>query len=187
MSRRRLSFFTRKGYSRRWATSTLDSPLQLIVQLPLASYTHCTVPDASSLHCRLSKWNGLPADWNTASVHAATCSTASVHAAASTNNSDYLAVYKLCIIPPLLCAGHSFMLTIAPDCTWTLFVGRNRVDTEQCLILADSPYKLCSVDAVARVVSVLEGSKFCQGNPDKQFTDLIQSGHYSGSFRDQSG
>ena len=186
MSRRRLGYGVRKGYCRR-QTIPYDSVPEsstALVHLPLVAYTSCTLPCASSLHRRLTDSNVLPAGWN--------ASTVAQHDEMSpidedSGNGVYLVIYKLCILPPFICSTSSFMLTIAPNCTWTLCIGRNMVNIEHCELLADSPGRLCSVDAVFGIVSTLDGGKFCVGNPDRKFIDLIQSDRHKGSLKDLSG
>jgi hypothetical protein len=186
MSRRRLGYNVRKGYCRRQTIPYASVPecSTMLVHLPLVAYTSGKIPCASYLHRRLTEFNVLPDGWNASSV--------AQHDVMSPidddlGSGDYLTLYKLCIIPPFMCCTSSFMLTIAPNCTWILCIGRNMVNIEHCELVADSPGRLCSVDAVIGVLSTLDSCKFCVGNPDRKFIDLIQSDRHNGSIKDQSG
>lgn len=90
-------------------------PENLVVRLPVLSYTSSSAPNAENLQLRLSRSNMLPAGW-------------SMHLLQSSDDClTALALYKLRITPPqapLFTARCMFMLTIAHDCTWTLCVGR---------------------------------------------------------------
>ena len=70
---------------------------ELIISLPLSSYTSATLPDATVLHSRISRSNALPAGWTLACLPEST---------------SYLATFALCklqIFPPL-CNAHAMYL-----------------------------------------------------------------------------
>ena len=136
MGRRRLRFDARKNFERKKYSECnelvvsvpLDlvsvpaddaNPSELIVSLPLSAYTSTPLPDASALHSRVSKSNTLPAGWTVACLPEASGS----HVAS-------LALCKLQILPPLFTADFTFMLTISPDCAWTLSVGRTQINQQ---------------------------------------------------------
>ena len=174
MSRRKLGFSVRKGYSRNLSTvcvTSLDHEEpdcdELTVSIPLSAYKSSSVPSTIVLHSRLNL-SPVP-EWKFSLI---------------LSSPEFLAVYKLQILQPFTSADHIFMLTVAPDFTWTLRIGNRKVDTEQCQVLRGAPIKLCSVDAVMNVVFALEASKFCEGNPDVKFADLTS--RYNGTFKDQS-
>lgn len=133
------------------SSESVERSDELIVALPLAPYLSGTLPDASSLLSRLTRSNKVPADWNVSRVHGP--------ATPTPYDGDYLAVYKLQVLPPLFCISHSFMITVAPNCTWSLCIGSSNI--EQCTLLRGTPNRLSNVDAVVKVVLTLSGSKFC--------------------------
>lgn len=180
MSRRKLGLRVHKGFSRKrfcpnkCSENFVDDPDELPVRLPLDTYCSHALPDTSSLANRLSQSGKLPQEWTLTSIHS------------TTSLSPTLTLYILEIKSPLFCcADYSFMLTISPDGTWTLCVGRTRVYQEHCDLLKATPTKLCSVDDVIGLVLSLSGSKWCIGNPDEKFMDLID--RHEGNFRDQTG
>ena len=179
MSRRKPSIAVRrKGYSRRTAICVHPSKLldseELIVRLPVASYVSSVVEDTDSLNTRLCKYK-LPAEWILNSKPALPL-----------QSGTYLALYKLSIVThsaPHFSADYSFMLTIAPDFSWSLCLGRNSVSIERCTLLQGLCNKLDRVDAVLSALSTLEQSRFCVGNPDSKFTELLHKGY----FKEHSG
>ena len=77
MGKRKLRFDSRKNFERKkYKKITVSVPLEvvsvnteeseLIVSLPLSSYTSATLPDATVLHSRISRSNPLPAGWTLA-------------------------------------------------------------------------------------------------------------------------
>ena len=77
------------------------------------------------------------------------------------------------------------MLTVSPSCAWSLCVGQSQIDQQQCWLLGGIAAKLCSVDEVVRLLSALDESKHCVGNPDTKFMQLVP--RQNGIFKDQSG
>jgi len=191
MGRRKLRFDARKNFERKKYSKSSEltvsiplvllsvpsddaNPSELIVSLPMSAYTSSPVPDASALHSRVSRSTTLPAGWTLACLPEA-----------SGSNTASLVLCKLQILPPLFSADLTLMLTVTPDCAWTLSVGRSQINQQQCQLLCGIAAKLCCVDEVVKLLTVLDGSKFCVGNPDAKFMQLIP--RQKGSFRDQSG
>ena len=170
MSRRKLGFAVRKRYSRKLPTACHHEQDcdELVVKFPLSAYKSSSVPSTSVLHSRLNL-SPVPGEWTSSLI---------------LPSPAYLAIYKLQILPPFTSAEYTFMLTVAPDFTWTLCIGRRKVDIEQCQVLRGAHIKLCSVDAIISVLSTLEASKLCEGNPDNKFAELVS--HHNGTFKDQS-
>ena len=186
MGKRKLRFDSRKNFDRkRYRKITVSVPLEvvsvntedaeeseLIVSLPLSSYTSATLPDGTVLHSRISRSNPLPAGWTLACLPEST---------------SYLATFALCklqIFPPLCIAHATFMLTVSPSCAWTLCVGQRQIDQQQCRLLGGIAAKLCTVDEV-KLLSTLDDSKHCVGNADTKFMQLVP--RQKGVFKDQSG
>ena len=153
------------------ASTLHSSPCELVVSLPLSAYTSSILPDASTLHSRLILSQQLPLGWTASSV-----------GSSSASHSASLALYKLQISPSLPSVDYSFMLTVAPDCNWTLCLGRKQISKDQCQLLVGFKEKLCTVAALVQVLSTLDESKCCVGNPDTKFLQLAAR-----TFRDKSG
>ena len=147
---------------------------ELVVSLPVSAYTSSILPDASTLHSRLILSQQLPLGWTASSV-----------GSSSASHSASLALYKLQISPSLPSVDYSFMLTVAPDCNWTLCLGRKQISKDQCQLLVGFKEKLCTVAELVQVLSTLDESKCCVGNPDTKFLQL--AAHHKGTFRDKSG
>ena len=86
MGKRKLRFDARKNFEcKKYRKITVSVSLEvvsvntddaeeseLIVSLPLSSYTSATLPDATVLHSRISRSNALPAGWTLACLPAST-------------------------------------------------------------------------------------------------------------------
>ena len=118
----------------------LINPCELVVSLPLSAYTSSILPDASTLHSRLILSQQLPLGWTASSV-----------GSSSASHSASLALYKLQISPSLPSVDYSFMLTVAPDCNWTLCLGRKQISKDQCQLLVGFKEKLCTVAELVQV------------------------------------
>ena len=92
MSRRKLRFDARK----RHAVS------ELLVSVPTTVYCAATAENITTLHARLATASKLPDNWNKSLVNASV----------SGSSDNYLALYQLQVLPPLLRTAHSFMLTL---------------------------------------------------------------------------
>ena len=127
---------------------------QLIVTAPIASFVSSPAPDLPVLHKRLLESKRLPAAW--------ACSV----------TSTCLVICKMSVTVPMAPADAMYTVTISLDFTW---IGQNEVAIDENDLLCYSvPRSLCSVESVARVVSVLDGSKFCIGNADDKFSNLVK-------------
>lgn len=58
------------------------------------------------------------------------------------------------------------MLTISSDFSWTLCVLNKEVNVGQLQLFRGVSSNLQSTEAIIRVVTLLDDSKFCVGNPD---------------------
>lgn len=178
MGRRKLIFSGKKNYDRKkYAQIPKHSTVtpapsvscdKLIICLPLSSYKTAVVPNLNTLHQRLMQSSALPADWSCTIV-----------------DNSHLALNKLHVTPPLLSANVLYMLTIASDFSWTLHIGPKQVDVEHCQLFHGAYRHLCTVKSVLDVISALDDSKFCMGNPDDKFTPLTEQ--HKGKFMDRSG
>ena len=175
MSRRKLGIHVRKGYSRKKFCSDhgSDDTTELIVKVPISAYCNGALDDTNLLYNRLHHSGMLPKEWNLTLV------------SSTTSVVPFLALYKLHVTPPLFCVDYSYMLSVAPDGSWTLCVGRTLINQEHCQLLMEAPTKLSSLSNVLSIISSVEGSKYCIGNADEKFRDI--SDHHGGVFKDQSG
>ena len=121
--------------------------------LSLSAYTSATLPDATLLHFRMSRSNALPAGWTIACLPASTN-----HLATFVLCKLQIFLCKLQIFPPLCSAHVTFMLTVTPDCAWTLCVDQSQINQQQCCLLNGIVAKLCSVDEVVELLSALDAS-----------------------------
>ncbi len=137
------------------------------MRIPLTSYTP---PDIHALHERLIESRCLPVGW--------TCSAASATS---------LALCKLSFLQSMGSADVVYMVTISSDFSWRVRIGQKYVpfhETESGL-LHNAPHSLNSLKGVVEVLTLLDGSKFCVGNPEEKFFKLIEK--RNGKFMDQSG
>ena len=171
MGKRKLRFDARKNYERKkqctdnTSNSTSSSSMQTSSELAITN--ECNVHGMYS-----SSHDKLPPGW------ASTCIT-------SVTNEDSLALYKLQLQQPLACVNIAYMVTVSPDCTWTLCVSNKIIDTRGCSRLNSFAEMINNVDELIQLLSVIDGSKHCAGNPDEKFYDLITS--HKGTFKNQQG
>ncbi len=146
---------------------TPRSSTELKVSLPLSYFTCLSLPTLSALRSRIMTVPLLPAGWVDA-----------------TQSEGELA---------LCCFSHSatptpsirFTITIKEDFTWTIFFHAQRVETDSSLVLQDVPPILNSSDDVACLITVIDSSKLCVGNPDGRFIPLLHQ--RGGNFKDRCG
>ena len=186
MGRRKLRFSARKNYERkRYVKHKLPvvpeadegevvqdvSPVLqevLKVSIPLSLYREAVAPDISTLHSRLQHSGVLPAPWICSMVSGTT-----------------LVLNKFGISSPHTSAEVIFLLTISSNFAWVLCVRQKQVNIRQCQVLSHISDKLCCTGDMLRVMTVLDNSTLCVGNPDNKFDYLIE--HYKRGFTDASG
>ena len=76
-------------------------------------------------------------------------------------------------------------LVIAPDFTWSIYVGSNLIDPQQCQLLRTVSIKLKGVDVVVKLFLSLDQSSFCFGNSDEKFTGINNC--HKGCFISKAG
>ena len=192
MGKRKLQFDVRKNYelNRKIKSLKIAIPFNLVtvhrdsrciptmadstgltVKVPVSAYTSTMVSDAAVLHTKLQ--NVLPSTWCMSFLPG-------VSPVQST-----LALYKLVAVPQSLTADVMFMLSIAHDCSWTLSAAGKTVNVEHCQRLSGVPSRFSCVDEVSKLLSALDGSSLCIGNPDVKFMGLLN--RHNDGFKDQSG
>ena len=179
---RKLRFQYRKNYERKKWSSTerpaLPSALtELMVQLPIASYTATVLPDNSqSLHQRISKSGKIPFDWVLLSSYISFD---------QADDSDII----LCKVyyTSQNQSSVNIILTINSQHFWKLILDKTELSTTHCSsVLNTVGAKLDSVDAVIRLISLISNeARFCIGNSDTKFLTLCN--HRKGTFKDRSG
>jgi hypothetical protein len=79
-----------------------------------------------------------------------------------------------------------FMLNLLPDASWTLLVGQKKVPVHQLQLFQGLPFSLSSADDVISIAKfITDNTKFCVGNPDEKFNDLVSL--RKGKFMDCRG
>ena len=59
------------------------------------------------------------------------------------------------------------------------------LDPQQCQLVAGIADRLHSADEFVKLMSTLDTSTFCVGNPDAKFEQMVD--RHKGSFKEQSG
>lgn len=127
-----------------------SSSLCLTVSLPISVYHEGTVSTIASLSSRLLGSHCIPSTWVIARQ-----------------------------IPLLLCklstqdttASVSITLSVQHDFSWTVTVGSQGSVSELCPLFVSSPEMLASVSAVCKILSIIDDSKYCPGNPELNFQE----------------
>ena len=68
-------------------------------------------------------------------------------------------------------ASLSITLSIQHDFGWTITVGSQVVTSDLCPLLVGVPNKLASASAVCKLLSTIDSSKHCPGNPEPKFLE----------------
>ena len=181
MGKRRLRFDQRKNYERKKRRMSVNTPpdlstqQELVVSLPLSAYMSTATTDVSTLFSRLRSMNSLPASWSIADAQ-------QVPSPHQTINLP-LTLCKMQCHPPDYVPTLVFTVAFDDQCTWTLRVYGSHVIVQRCTLLSDVEPSLRSVDSVVGFLSILDSSKFCEGNSDAKFRDLAK--YSRGVFKDQ--
>ena len=165
MGRRKLKYQERKNYERK--KHNLHArilPSKLLVHLPLSAYTSSKVSDVTALHTRLEQSKMLPSLWNILQ-----------------QSIPPLVLYKIQFNPSLPSVKVTFTLTVDCQCFWTLRLEASEIRSEHSQLLSGLSSKINSIDAMIDLLTTLDQSKFCVGNPDSKFTQLIE--HHKRSLK----
>lgn len=171
MGKRKLRFDVRKNYERKKQRidKTISSTSPSTLNPQPATMNECNVRNLHSV-----SHDKLPPGWTS------TCVTS------CTNRSrDSLALYKLQLQQPLASVNIAYMVTVSPDCTWTVCVGNKIINTSQCSRLNSLDETISNADDLIQLLVLVDGSKHCVGNPDEKFSDLVVS--HKGIFKNQQG
>ena len=161
---------TVSNYDSTEAQSVVEAnPSELIIQIPISSYTASPVGDASQLHKRLMSSQSLPEGW-TSSLLISNC---------------HLPVFSLSFNLPLNSSQLVITVTIKQNCQWLLALNCSEIDLSFCQLLKEylqSP--LNSVHLLLKLLSCLQKCTICTGNSDEKFMPVQQrrNGTFSGKL-----
>ena len=144
----------RKYTERKVARTSAPLP----VSLPLSSYTDAPLNSIEVLHARLSTLP-LPPSWvinNAAKAPITLCK---------------LRISSGNLLPR---ADVVVTITINPDNPWTVAFIHDSVNPSNCSLLSTVHSTLSSITSVQRVLSLIDSSRICQGNPDSSFLESWQ-------------
>lgn len=167
MGKRKLRFDVRKNYERKKRCKVIMSSQPLS---PLAVMMPVNQCDVHGLHMLCQ--DKLPAGW------IATC-------VSTSTSDDSLAIYKLQNQPSTASVNIAYMVTICPDCTWTVCVESKMIDISQSGMLNSFVHRINNVDDLVQLLIMIDCSRHCIGNPDDKFSDLVIA--HKGSFKNQQG
>ena len=184
MGKRKLRFFVTKNYERKKYAARIQpqapplegsttSGLTLTVSVPFSAFTAAAVSSVAQLHSRLTAANGLPQNW------------VNMTASAFPTPPPSLLLCRLQCRPPLFHSEVAYNIQVDQHLKWTLTVFNNRIEIDQCSLLAVFPSKLTNVDDVVALLQKIDGGKVCAGNPDQHFICLTDQ--QGGVLLDQSG
>lgn len=178
MGKRKLRFDQRKNYERKKyglfvkIPLALLNPSELVVHLPLSAFLSSEARDADALLSRLRKSNRLPTSWV-------------IHDLPTPTSNAHFMLCKLEHRPPLLTPSFTFTIVVDFQCRWLLTIQSHELNAASCDLLSGVAPTLQSVGAVIELVSLLDESKFCEGNDDDRFVELATQNR--GTFKDQLG
>lgn len=137
-----------------------QSPVQLIISIPLSLYTSLSTHDSNQLRARLVDTQLITQPWTL-----------------SERSFILTMIHNMCSI--------LYTITVATDCSWSLSVGYHHIDSANCHVLKSVPLKLHCVDHIVDFIKLLEQSKVCSGNAESKFMGLLE--HHKGVFKNRSG
>jgi len=126
------------------------------ISIPLAANTNGHIPSSDCLSSRLSSLS-LPTSWIIASRTPLTLCNLRVHPVGQPSRADI-----------------TFSLSISSGLEWTLSFLNLKLNSTVCPLLAEVRRTLTSVAAVHHLMTFLDSTKLCIGNPDGKFLDLWQ-------------
>lgn len=125
------------------------------ISIPVSAYRDGPVISVDQLCSRLTSLS-LPKSWVISSTKPLILSKVRVNTL--TMNSDIL-----------------FIISIDAGMKWSLFLQQTLLDSRRCPLLRKVPtLTLNSVGTVHQLLSIVDASKICRGNPEKKFLDQWQ-------------
>ena len=67
-----------------------------------------------------------------------------------------------------------FTFFIEANLSWKLYFFKQRVEIDRCPTLASTSHTMKSPNDIVDVISVIESSQVCVGNPDEKFLPLLK-------------
>ena len=130
---------------------------ELKISISLSYFSALPLASLSELHYRLVELNILPSGWSI-----------------TTLGTDQMSVCR--IVRPLAAAlpKIDFSLIIEPSFAWKLYFYDQRLEVDCCPTLASTSPVVKSPADVMHLVSVIESSQVCVGNPDEKFLPLMK-------------
>ena len=159
MGKRKLRFFVTKNYERKkYAarsqphTPSLEgsttSSVNLTVSVPLSAFTAAPVSDVAQLNSRFTASNVLPQNW--------------VNMTTSATPTPSLLLCCLQCRPPLFCSEVVYNIHVDQHLKWTLTIFSNRIEKDQCSLLATLSSMLQNVDDVVAPLRRIDwGENLC--------------------------
>ena len=153
----------------------LSPPESLLIQLPLSACMSATVYNPRILRLRIVASSPLPPGWILAEEN--TC----VHSDSQSPIVLYRPVESQMLV---ISTGTACSLSISTDLTWTVRVGSSAINCRHDLFCGYTTVITC-LDQLIRLLSCIDNSTPCVGNPDTKFSALVQ--RHKGCFRSISG
>jgi hypothetical protein len=125
------------------------------LSFPISVYTEGNISSLESLSSRLASLS-LPDSWIIANTRPLTlCKLRVQHEPSSSARADV-----------------SMSLSVTDQLQWSLSLTNKQLDPGLCPLLSGVPLTLTSAATVCSVLRILNSTKMCIGNPDKQFLDI---------------
>ena len=139
---------------------------ELTVSLPLSYFSSLPLASLSELHSRLLHLQAVPGDW---------CDTSS--------GSESMTLCR--IVGPQAAALPKIDFTVIIDksLAWKLFFFDQRLEADRCPVFVNIPPIVTSPTDVVKLLSAIDSSAVCIGNPDEKFLPLVKrhQGHFVNS------
>ena len=134
-----------------------EQPSELTIALPLSFFSAVPLASLSELHSRLARLSTLPSGWSD-----------------TTSGAEQVSFSR--IVHPLAAAlpKIDFTLVIEATLIWKLYFYDQRLEVDCCPTLANTSPTVKSPADVVNLVSVIESSQVCVGNPDEKFLPLVK-------------
>ena len=133
---------------------------ELMLCIPLNIYIKSLAPNASVLYSRLSITKLVPKEWTTSIL-------------VSQSHSSLFSMKQR-----IQNSSLDLIITIAPDCVWSMTIGTTQFCIDQCQLLNVFSSMLDSIDTVVKLLSCIDKSKVCKGNSDVKFDRYFTAGKF---------
>ncbi len=145
-----------------------EQVVELVVSLPISFFSALTPADLGELHSRLIRLRALPSGW---------CDTT-----AGTEQITFCRIVRsLAAALPRV----DVTLVVEANLAWKVYFHDQRLEVDHCPTLAGMPPTVRSPADVANLLSVVDNSQVCIGNPDEKFLPIVQ--RHQGQLLDPTG